>query len=75
MSDRVGFVGWGEGPWHRIAVRDPASVVQQRWVIGQAEDCDVRVSDRYVSGHHCQGCDWPVADSWSATLAQPTAPT
>ena len=28
--------------------------VVQRWTIGTAEDCDVRVNDEYVSGKHCE---------------------
>lgn len=28
--------------------------VEQRWVVGTAEDCDVRVTDEYASLHHCE---------------------
>lgn len=29
-------------------------IVEQRWVIGTGEDCEVRVTDEYASRHHCE---------------------
>lgn len=28
--------------------------MSQSWTFGTAEDCDVRVTDEYVSNHHCR---------------------
>jgi predicted component of type VI protein secretion system len=29
-------------------------IIEQTWIVGRADDCDVRVTDDYASPHHCQ---------------------
>jgi hypothetical protein len=33
---------------------EAVSDIEQRWMVGTADDCDVRVTDEYASAHHCE---------------------